>query len=45
MTDPAELALLQAALPAVFPSGVCDYSKPGVAQQPPLGTWLDYGSN
>jgi Tannase-like family of unknown function (DUF6351) len=34
--------LLQAPLPAIFPTGVCDYSKPGVEQQPPLGTCLDY---
>jgi hypothetical protein len=24
---------------ALFPLGVCDYSKPGVGQQPPDGTW------
>ncbi len=29
----------------IFPTGVCDYSKPGVEQQPPLGTWLDYGTD
>jgi len=34
----------QARLAAVFPDGVCDYAKPGVEQQPPLGTWLDFGS-
>jgi len=37
--------LLQAPLPAIFPTGVCDYSKPGVEQQPPLGTCLDYGTD
>ncbi len=26
----------------VFPSGVCDWSKPGVEQQKPVGTWLRY---
>jgi hypothetical protein len=26
----------------VFPSGVCDYSKPGVGQAPLAGTWLSY---
>ncbi len=26
----------------VFPEGVCDYSKPGVEQQPPQGVWLRY---
>ncbi len=36
---PAEQAQLQAA----FPDGVCDYSRPGVGQQPPLGTWLSFG--
>jgi hypothetical protein len=34
----------QARLQAVFPTGVCDWSKPGVDERPPLGTWLDYGS-
>jgi hypothetical protein len=37
---PAQQARLQAA----FPTGVCDWSKPGVDERPPLGTWLDYGS-
>jgi hypothetical protein len=27
-------------LQAIFPSGVCDWSKPGVEQQDPLGTWV-----
>lgn len=26
----------------IFPAGVCDWSKPGVEQQKPLGTWLRY---
>jgi hypothetical protein len=29
----------------IFPNGVCDWSKPGVEQQPPLGTWVTYGSD
>jgi len=33
----------QARLQATFPTGVCDWSKPGVGERPPLGTWLDYG--
>ncbi|WP_227494536.1 DUF6351 family protein [Ramlibacter pallidus] len=35
----AEWARLQAA----FPAGVCDWSKPGVGQQPLAGTWLSFG--
>jgi hypothetical protein len=35
----------QARLQAIFPTGVCDYSKLGVEQQPPLGTWFDYGTD
>jgi hypothetical protein len=30
-------------LQAVFPAGVCDWSKPGVGQQPLAGTWLSFG--
>jgi hypothetical protein len=26
----------------VFPTGVCDWAKPGIEQQKPLGTWLRY---
>ncbi len=33
----------QTALKAAFPTGVCDYSKPGVGQQKPVGDWLSYG--
>lgn len=33
----------QARLAAAFPAGVCDWSKPGVDERAPLGTWLDYG--
>lgn len=29
-------------LRAAFPTGVCDYSKPGVHQARPTGTWLAY---
>ncbi|GAC1579318.1 MAG: DUF6351 family protein [Candidatus Dormibacteria bacterium] len=31
-------------LQAAFPSGVCDWSKPGVAEQPPVGDWLTFAS-
>jgi hypothetical protein len=34
----AQWALLQ----ATFPTGVCDYSKPGVSQQGPKARWLTY---
>jgi hypothetical protein len=36
---PEEMARLR----TIFPGGVCDWSKPGVAQQPLAGTWLRYG--
>lgn len=29
-------------LEAAFPGGVCDFTKPGVAQQPPIGAWLSF---
>jgi hypothetical protein len=29
-------------LQAIFPDGVCDFSKPGVSQKPIKGTWLDF---
>jgi hypothetical protein len=29
-------------LQAIFPSGVCDWSKPGLEQQPLVGTWLEF---
>ena len=32
----------KAALKATFPGGVCDWSRPGVGQQRPRGTWLQY---
>jgi hypothetical protein len=30
------------ALTSIFPKGVCDYSKPGVGQVPPKGTWQTF---
>jgi hypothetical protein len=36
-------AAQQARLQATFPTGVCDWSKPGVDERPALGVWLDYG--
>ena len=35
----AELARLR----GIFPDGVCDWSRPGVDQRPPDGTWLSFG--
>jgi hypothetical protein len=32
----------QRRLKAIFPRGVCDYSKPGVKQKALAGTWIDY---
>lgn len=29
-------------LEATFPDGVCDYSKPGVLQQAPMGSWVTF---
>ncbi len=45
--DPADYAVpftdaQWAALLATFPDGVCDYTKPGVEQQPPVGTWIEF---
>ena len=31
-----------ARLEAAFPNGVCDYSRPGMFQQPPDGPWMTY---
>lgn len=43
---PADLAGLSPAqqqrLQRAFPTGVCDWARPGVAQGPPIGTWLGY---
>lgn len=33
----------KAQLKAAFPTGVCDYSRPGVGQRRPIGDWLSYG--
>jgi hypothetical protein len=30
-------------LRATFPDGVCDYSRPGIGEQPLAGTWLSFG--
>ena len=32
-------------LQAIFPTGVCDWSKPGVGQTGLKGTWLTYGTS
>ncbi|MET0745442.1 MAG: DUF6351 family protein [Microvirga sp.] len=34
-----------AELKKVFPEGVCDYSKPGIAAAPTAGTWAFYGAD
>lgn len=40
---PVELTSAQVArLEATFPSGVCDWSQPGIGQGPPVATWIDY---
>ena len=31
------------ALKSVFVDGVCDYKKPGIEQQPLIGTWVSFG--
>ena len=46
--DPADYRVAftaeeRARLHAIFPGGVCDWSRPGVGQQPPAGTWLSFG--
>jgi hypothetical protein len=33
----------RARLARIFRAGVCDWSKPGVGQQPPVGVWRTYG--
>jgi hypothetical protein len=35
----------QAQLRQAFPAGVCDYNRPGVGVQAPIGSWLSYGDN
>lgn len=37
--DPTQISRLN----AIFPSGVCDYSKPGVEEQPVSGTDISFG--
>jgi len=32
----------RAKLRQAFPAGVCDYGRPGIGQEPPSGTWIDY---
>ncbi len=34
-----------ARLRRTFPAGVCDWSKPGVGQEPLAGTWLSFGGS
>jgi hypothetical protein len=46
--DPADYGVTLTAeemgqLEAIFPQGVCDWSKPGVGQVPNTRTWLSYG--
>jgi hypothetical protein len=38
---PAQWARLQ----AIFPSGVCNWSKPGYEQQDLIGTWIAFDSD
>jgi hypothetical protein len=40
---PTMNATQQARLAAIFPDGVCDWSKPGVGQQPLGATWQEFG--
>jgi hypothetical protein len=35
----------QAQLRQAFPTGVCDYNRPGVGAQAPIASWLSYGDN
>jgi uncharacterized tannase-like protein DUF6351 len=35
----------RAQLYQAFPTGVCDYSRPGVGVQEPIASWLSYGDN
>jgi len=37
--DEEDLAKLR----EIFPEGVCDYSRPGIEQQPLMGTWISFG--
>ena len=40
--DASDLSPKLERLKAIFPSGVCDYSRPGVGQQVTKTTWLRY---
>jgi hypothetical protein len=46
-TDPADYPAMNdnqvQRLAAIFPDGVCDWSQPGVGQQPVTGTWQQFG--
>ncbi len=35
----------KAELRQAFPTGVCDYDRPGVGARPPIASWLSYGDN
>lgn len=35
--------LQEARLRAAFPGGVCDWTRPGIGEQPLTGTWLSFG--
>ena len=35
----------QAQLRQAFPTGVCDYNRPGVGVRAPIASWLSYGDN
>jgi hypothetical protein len=35
----------KAELRQAFPTGVCDYHRPGVGVRAPIASWLSYGDN
>jgi Tannase-like family of unknown function (DUF6351) len=35
----------KAELRQAFPTGVCDYNRPGIGNRPPIASWLSYGDN
>jgi hypothetical protein len=35
----------QAELRQAFPTGVCDYNRPGIGTAKPIASWLSYGDN
>ncbi len=42
---PAKFTVAEKAeLRSAFPRGVCDYRRPGVGQQRPIGTWINYSA-